>query len=166
MKFAGFSFFLGGRGGANAGTLDSGSSTCNRTETAEPAKCCAPGRGLLRGGSALALCFPHIPVQLVRSAFTRSFHSYQLLVMLIKYIPGARRHQLLASGAPQRGLAGSWGEGWGLASLPACPPACPPGCSVGFDRPGRGVPGLVSPQTSSDSRAAAVPERSSAAGPG
>ncbi len=44
------------------------------------------------------------------SAFTRSFYSYQLLVMVIKYIPSAR-HQLLGSGAPQRGLAGSWG--WG-----------------------------------------------------
>ena len=47
------------------------------------------------------------------SAFTRSFYSYQLLVMVIKYIPSAR-HQLLGSGAPQRGLAGNWGWGGGL----------------------------------------------------
>lgn len=50
----------------------------------------------------------------LRSAFTRSFYSYQLLVMVIKYIPSAR-HQLLGSGAPRRGLAGRWGGG-----LPAC----------------------------------------------
>ena len=48
------------------------------------------------------------------SAFTRSFYSYQLLVMVIKYIPSAR-HQLLGSGAPQRGLAGSWELGRGIA---------------------------------------------------
>lgn len=150
MKFASFFFFLGGRGGANTATPDSSSSTCNCTETAEPAKCCAPGHGRSRGGSAPALRFPQIPVQLVRSAFTRSFHSYQLLVMLIKYIPGARRHQLLASGAPQRGLAGSWGLG-GLACLPALLASTGPAEEF---------------QDSSVPRPAAVPERSSAAGPG
>lgn len=39
--------------------------------------------------------------------------------MVIKYIPSAR-HQLLGSGAPQRGLAGSWSWGGGL---PSCLPA-------------------------------------------
>lgn len=34
--------------------------------------------------------------------------------MVIKYIPSAR-HQLLGSGAPQRGLAGSWELGRGIA---------------------------------------------------
>lgn len=40
--------------------------------------------------SVLAIGFPQILIQLVRGAFTRSFYSYQLLVMVIKYIPGAR----------------------------------------------------------------------------
>lgn len=47
------------------------------------------------------------------SAFTRSFYSYKPLVMVIKYIPSAS-HQLLGSGAPQRGLAGCWGWVGGL----------------------------------------------------
>ncbi|KAK5914972.1 hypothetical protein CesoFtcFv8_000607 [Champsocephalus esox] len=35
--------------------------------------------------------------------------------MVIKYIPNAR-HQLQGSGAPQRGLAGSWGGGLAAAA--------------------------------------------------
>lgn len=155
-----FFLFLRGRGRSKAGRWQSSPIParphCAIVRNSRANKV-VRARTQARRGSALALCFPEILIQLVRSAFTRSFYSYQLLVMVIKYIPGVR-HQLLGSGAPQRGLAGRC-RGGSLAWPPACLPACLSDCLAALLAAAGEAEEF---QVSSVTRPEAVPEESRA----